>query len=39
MKLNHYKAPGELQVKILEKTLANMGLVRPFGNGPKLAVG
>ena len=39
MRLSHYKAPGEVQVKIVENTLINIGLVRLFGNGPKLAVG
>ena len=28
MKVSHYKAPGELEVKIVEKTLVNIGLVR-----------
>ena len=28
MRLSHHKAPGELQVKLLENTLINIGLVR-----------
>ena len=28
MRVSHYKDPGELEVKIVENTLINIGLVR-----------
>ena len=39
MRFSCYKAPGEIQVKIVESSLINIGLVRLFGNDQKLAVG